>query len=120
MVVAQGVSARGSLGVIAMAKKKGAQPSQQGGPKVTVVKRKGKLQAFDGRKLFASVYHACRDVHMEEEAAEVLAEKVLARVEAGIAGKEKVDSMELFQMVIRELSSLNGEAGYRYEHPPDA
>ncbi len=88
-------------------------------PAVVVVKRRGRFEPFDGKKLFASVYHACRDARMDEESAETISAKVLARVEAAIAGKGQVESIELFRIATRELLTINGEAGFQYEHHLD-
>ena len=74
------------------------------------------MQEFDPKKLYASVYHACKGSHVSEERSEEIASKVLLRVQAGLRGRKTVGAHELFMLTVRELSRIDSEAGFMYEH----
>ena len=80
-----------------------------------VVKRKGHKQDFDIKKVYASVYASCRNVHLNEQDSEAMADKVSKEVENQINNKTEVDSNEIFKLTTEVLKSHNEEASFMYE-----
>ena len=79
-----------------------------------IVKRKGHKQKFDERKLYASVYAACRSAHCKEEEAEATANLVAREINKWIERKVEVTSNEIFKKVGEELGHLNKDASFMY------
>lgn len=79
-----------------------------------VVKRRGHLQEFDERKLYASIYAACLAAHIEHEEAESIAGLVSREVKKWVDEKEKVTSDEIFNQAGKELKHLNEDASFMY------
>ncbi len=80
-----------------------------------VVKRKGHKEDFDIKKGYASVYSACRNVHMSEQDAEAIADKVSKEIEAQLKNKNEVGSNEIFKLTTQVLKNHNQEAAFMYE-----
>lgn len=80
-----------------------------------VVKRKGHKQDFDIKKVYASVYASCRNVHMNEQDAEAMADKVSREIEAQLKNKNEIDSNEIFKLTTEVLKNHNQEASFMYE-----
>lgn len=80
-----------------------------------VVKRKGHKQDFDIKKVYASVYASCRNVHMSEPEAEEIADKVSKEIENQIKSKPEVDSNEIFKLATEILKGHNKDASFMYE-----
>ncbi len=80
-----------------------------------VVKRKGHKQDFDIKKVYASVYASCRNVHMNEQDAEAMADKVSQEIEAQLKNKNEVESNEIFKLTTEVLKNYNQDASFMYE-----
>ena len=79
-----------------------------------IVKRKGHKQQFDERKVYASVFAACRSAHCNAEEAEATANLVSREIKNWIKDKKEVTSNEIFQKVGEELGHLNKDASFMY------
>lgn len=80
-----------------------------------IVKRKGHKENFDLRKVYASVYAACLNVHMHEGEAELIADKVSSEVESNLNGDEEVSSAHILKLVTDALRKYNNDAAFMYE-----
>lgn len=81
-----------------------------------VVKRSQHIEAFDNRKVYASIYASCLSVHEPTVAAELIAEKVSKDVEAWIATKSEVTANDIRHTAGTYLTEINPHAGYLYLH----
>lgn len=80
----------------------------------TIVKRRGRKQEFDEKKLYASVYAACLSAHIEKEETAQIADAVCGKVRKWIEDKEEVSSDQIFKKVGEELRHLNKDAAFMY------
>lgn len=80
-----------------------------------IVKRKGHKEKFDERKLYASVFAACRSAHCEEEESEATANLVTREVKQWIDKKKEISSDEIFKQAGEELGHLNKDASFMYK-----
>ena len=80
-----------------------------------IVKRKGHKEPFDTRKVYGSVYAACRNVHLSEIQSEKIAEAIELRMKKWMADKQQVSSEDIFQEVIEILRELEPDAAFMYE-----
>lgn len=79
-----------------------------------VVKRRGHIQEFDERKVYASVYAACLNSHINREEAESMAALVTREVRKWIEEKHTVTSDQIFRKIGDELHHLNKDAAFMY------
>ncbi len=82
---------------------------------IHIVKRKGLKQKFDERKLYASVFAACRSAHCGDEESEATANLVTREVKKGLDKKKEVSSNEIFKQAGDELGHLNKDAAFMYK-----
>lgn len=84
-----------------------------------IVKRRGHTEPFDARKLYASIYAACRSVEMKEPEAEQIAEKISREIEKEILKAKAVSSDHIFKLAANLLKAHHPEASYMYRHHRD-
>ncbi|MBU0531966.1 hypothetical protein KKB44_00565 [Candidatus Micrarchaeota archaeon] len=82
---------------------------------VVIIKRRGKKEKFDERKVYASIYAACMDCDLPPTKAELIAENVTKEVNKFIKGKKKVNSTEIFGFVIQKLAREHEAVAFMYE-----
>ncbi|MBI4050745.1 MAG: hypothetical protein HY396_02100 [Candidatus Doudnabacteria bacterium] len=80
-----------------------------------IVKRKGHKEKFDARKVYASVYAACRNAHLSEIQSEKIADSVTKTVEKWIADKAEVSSQQIFEEITKILRHLEPDTAFLYE-----
>ncbi len=80
-----------------------------------IVKRKGHKEKFDDKKLYASVYYACKSVEIERKKCVAIAEKLLKKIKAELKKKKISDSNGIFQSVGRELEKHDKHAALMYK-----
>jgi len=80
-----------------------------------IVKRKGHEEHFDERKVYASTFAACLNVHMKKEAAEKCADKVTGEIKKWMKKKSEVSSYKIFKEVINILKKYDKDAAFMYE-----
>ncbi len=80
-----------------------------------IVKRKGHEEHFDERKVYASTFAACLNIHMNKKEAEKCADKVMGEVGRWIKKKEEVTSNDISREVIKALKKINEDAAFMYE-----
>lgn len=79
-----------------------------------IIKRKGHKEAYDERRLYASIYAASLAAHLDKESAEVLANLVCREINKWLEDKKEVGSNEIFQKVGEELTILYKEVALMY------
>jgi transcriptional regulator NrdR family protein len=81
-----------------------------------IVKRNGKTESFDNRKLYASIYTSCLSVHEQPLAAELVAQKVTKDIETWLFNKNEVSANDIRRVAGKYLSKINPSASYLYLH----
>ena len=82
-----------------------------------VVKREGRKEAYDERKVYASVYSAALNCHYGEYKSENIAKGVLKKINAWIKKRKSVNSSEIRDKVIETLH--DGDVILMYKHHLD-
>ncbi len=82
---------------------------------VVIVKRRGKKEKFDEKKLYGSIYSACMDCSVGEKGCEKMAEKLVSQVKTFLKGKKEVNSTEIFGFVIQKLAKEHEAAAFMYQ-----
>ncbi len=80
-----------------------------------IVKRRGHEEKFDAKKLYGSVYWACKSSHLQEQFCEQTSEKVLKAVKQWLKKRKKVDSNQIFKCIVKELKKHDKDASFMYE-----
>jgi len=80
-----------------------------------IVKRRGKKEKFDEKKLYASVYSACMECDIEVRKAEKVAEETILEVRKFLHGRKSINSTELFGFVIQKLARHHEAVAFMYE-----
>lgn len=80
-----------------------------------IVKRKGHKEEYDNRKVYASVYAACLNVHVHTGEAELIADKVSKEIDIWIKDKSEVSSHMIFLQVAKSLRKYNPDASFMFE-----
>lgn len=81
-----------------------------------IVKRSGKTETFDERKLYASIYAACLGVREPVGAAELVAERVCTDIQSWLKPKSEVSSEDIRTQAAKDLRQLNEHAAFLYAH----
>ena len=82
---------------------------------VMLVKRRGKKEKFDERKLYASIYSACMDCNLGEKRCENMAAKIVPQVKKFLKGRKEPNTSEIFGFVLQKLAKENEAAAFMYE-----
>ncbi|MBL7055514.1 hypothetical protein ISS07_01235 [Candidatus Woesearchaeota archaeon] len=83
--------------------------------KYCAVKRQGHIEEFDERKVYASVYSACLNCHIEHTAAEKIAGKVCKEIKTWAKKEKAVNSNEIFKKVTIALKKHDKDVSFMYE-----
>ena len=79
-----------------------------------IVKRKQHTEAYDSRKLYASVYAACLALRTSIGSAELVAAAVVKDVEHWLSHKHEVTSNDLRAQASKHLKVYHLDAAYMY------
>lgn len=79
-----------------------------------IVKRNGHKEAYDSRKVYASVYAACLAVRVHQGEAELVADKVAQELNAWVTGQKEVTSHQIFFQASASLEKYNPDAAFMY------
>lgn len=82
--------------------------------KQCIIKRHGREEHYDERKVYASAYAACLNAHLKKEEAERIASGVSMVITAWVDDRGAT-SDELFKKVTEELRRHNPDAAFMYE-----
>ncbi|MBD3209922.1 hypothetical protein GF318_00920 [Candidatus Micrarchaeota archaeon] len=80
-----------------------------------IVKRRGKKEKFDEKKVYASVYSACVECDLTAQEAERIADNVTSEVKKFVKGKKQVNSTQIFGLVIQKLAKEHEAVAFMYE-----
>ncbi|MFN7991054.1 MAG: ATP cone domain-containing protein [Candidatus Micrarchaeia archaeon] len=80
-----------------------------------VVKRRGKKESFDEKKVYGSIYSACMECDLGEKKSEAVAERITSDVKAFLKGKSEVNSTEIFGIVIQKLAREHEAVAFMYQ-----
>ncbi len=86
---------------------------------IHLVKRAGHFELFDERKLYASIYAACRANHYGEKQAELVTEAVTKEIVIWIDEKERVTSDQIFRLAGKLLEDYDKKVAFLYLHHLD-
>lgn len=81
-----------------------------------IVKRAGRTEAYDGKKLYASIYAAALAVREPVGSAELIAQEVARQVEEWLAPKHEVTSNDIRRVAAKHLQVVHPDAAYQYLH----
>ncbi len=84
-----------------------------------IVKRKGHIEPFDGRKLYASVYASCTALRMADKEAELIAKTVESEVTDALKDSSDVTAHTIHKKVVENLRKYHPDAAYLYENHKD-
>lgn len=80
-----------------------------------IIKRKGHREAFDSRKLYASIYASCLAAHEKTEVAEKTAEQVVSSFDDWLKHKNTlITSNDIRRKAGEILEAINPDAAYSY------
>ncbi len=81
-----------------------------------VVKRRGHVEPFDERKIYASVYEACHATQLSTKQAEKMAASVTLTIQKWAEKKDHLNAHEIHQVVVKALKKHHADTAYMYEH----
>jgi len=79
-----------------------------------LVKREGKLEKFDERKIYASCYAACLSSHVKKKEAEHICGKVAKEIKGWIKTKKLVTSNQIFKKTTAVIRKHHKDAAFMY------
>ncbi|MBI2040794.1 MAG: hypothetical protein HYT16_01705 [DPANN group archaeon] len=84
-----------------------------------VVKRKGRIEKYDEKKVYGSVYAACFVVRLSKKACENVAKSVAGRITKWVKAESKkkicVNTSDIFRKTTTELKRHDKDAAFMYE-----
>lgn len=80
-----------------------------------VVKRRGKNETFDEKKVYASVFSACKECDLPDSEAEKISNQVAADVNKFVQSKKEVNSTEIFGHIIELLAEHHEAVAFMYQ-----
>jgi len=80
-----------------------------------IVKRHGREEHYESRKVYASVYAACRNAHLGEPRAEECAAGVAKAVDDWMGDRDETGSGEIFEKVAEEMAKFEPDAAFLYK-----
>ena len=80
-----------------------------------IVKRLGKLEKFDERKVYASCYAACLSSHIKHMKAEEICTKVAKQVKNWIKTKKVVTSDQVFKEITKVMRKYDKNAAFMFK-----
>lgn len=80
-----------------------------------IIKREGKSEMFDERKIYASCYASCLEAGREKEIAENTCDSISKKAKEWSEDKNEVTSDDIFRKVIEFLDEIDRDASIMYE-----
>ena len=84
-----------------------------------VVKRRGHLEKFDDRKIYASAYAAALTAHLTPKRAEEIACEVCNAIGKWVAAHTMVTAHMIYEQIVKELRKHDKNAAFMYETHTD-
>ena len=82
---------------------------------VIIVKRRGRKEKFDERKIYASCYAACLSSHLDRKYTERVCEAVTKHIKSWIKNKKIISSSQIFKIVEKTLRKHDRDAAFMYK-----
>jgi len=79
-----------------------------------IVKRMGRKELFDQRKIYASCYSACLTTHMKRVEAEKICDKVCKDMRKWIRNKKQVTSNQIFRETTKSIRKYDKKVAFMY------
>lgn len=82
-----------------------------------IVKRRGHIQEYDPRKIYASCFYACKNAHLHDAECKRIAAKVekeITKFVKSASKKKTVTSTEIFLKVAKALKKYNSDAAFLF------
>ena len=79
-----------------------------------LVKRKGHIEKFDVKKVYAACYAACLSCHLKKKEAEKISDKVGKEVKRWIKSKKVVTSDQIFKKTTTIIRKYNRDVAFMY------
>lgn len=87
---------------------------------IAVVKRQGKKEKFDEKKVYGSVYAACASAQYSEKRCELVAGRITKKIKALGAGKTEIKSIQIRKWIEKEMRKTSKELEFFYRlHLPN-
>lgn len=80
-----------------------------------IVKRRGHVEEFDERKVYATCYRACKNADIHDDKAEKICEKVSAHMKKWVGTKKCITSDAIFSQLVKALRTHDKNAAFMYE-----
>jgi transcriptional regulator NrdR family protein len=80
-----------------------------------IVKRQGKDEKFDERKVYATCYSACVSAQIHKQDAEKICEKVTKEIKTVNKSRSIINSNTIFRQMIKAIKKHNKDAAFMYE-----
>ncbi len=84
-----------------------------------LVKRKGHIEEFDERKIYASVFASCMVLRMTDEESEVIADMVTHEVLDALKKEKDIQAHKIHEEVVKTLRKYNPDVAYMYDTHKD-
>ncbi|MBI4894473.1 MAG: hypothetical protein HY833_01925 [Candidatus Aenigmarchaeota archaeon] len=84
-----------------------------------IVKRKGRKERFDERKIYLSCFASCRVVGIPDKQNEKICGSVVKSVRAWVKNKREVRSKDIMKFVVSSLRKHDKDAAFMYETHKD-
>lgn len=81
-----------------------------------IVKRQGHTEAYDSKKIYASVYSAVLSVRGPAATAELVAQEVTDGISDWVKNKHEVTSNDIRRVAAEHLRLLNPDAAHIYKN----
>ena len=98
-----------------MKKKKSLSRKTVKRPEKHVIKRRGHVEKFDERKVYASAYASCLAAHVPEKKCEQVAESVCNTICTWVSEQKVVTAHMLYEQTVKALRKHNKHAAFMYE-----
>lgn len=80
-----------------------------------IVKRRGRTEAYDNHKVYASCYAACLNAECGKEEAENICKQVTSDIDTFVGNRDSVTSDEIFRKTTRAMRKRHDKAAFMYE-----
>ena len=80
-----------------------------------VIKKTGRKEKFDEKKIYKSAYNACLSTEMDVKTAKKISQDILNEIKKSTKGNAEIKSDVIFNQVKRTLARHNKECAFMYE-----
>ena len=81
---------------------------------IMIVKRKGHVEKYDEKKVYASCYFACKTVEMDNKKCESICDKIVEATTAWARKQDPLTSDMIFSFIGKELTKHDKDAAFMF------